>query len=288
MKFTLRLFAIMILLVLLNCRAAAGEQDTSKISDIRVQNLKMRLAPDSRIFTEALLTGEIRDTDVEHVILSGPFSRSESISKMNDIIFIFIKGRGTLRAGKKDYSIEPESIAFAPSLKRVTVLAAKGDTVHYLKITKKLSNQDLTDIKSFPAGNRQAVYFTTFNECKAYTEKIKSPNTVSRTVLPKDFIPRAAMGTVETIGPDAVGAHRHPMLDQLFLGLSGNDVIVHADDKTVHFPQFSLLHIPIGSNHWVTVEKGKRMYYQWMDFFLTKEGEEWLKTHKPLEEKKTD
>jgi len=74
----------------------------------------------------------------------------------------------------------------------------------------------------------------------------------------------------------------HPMLDQLFLGLTSNDVTVHADDRSAEFKEYSLLHIPIGSSHWVTVEENKKMYYMWMDFFLTKEGQEWLKTHKPI------
>ena len=101
-------------------------------------------------------------------------------------------------------------------------------------------------------------------------------------MLPKDHLPRVAMGTVETTGPDEVGAHEHPMLDQLFLGLQDNDVIVHADDEQVRFTAYSLLHIPLGSRHWVEAEDGRRMYYMWMDFFLTKEGEAWLKTHKAV------
>jgi quercetin dioxygenase-like cupin family protein len=126
------------------------------------------------------------------------------------------------------------------------------------------------------------MYFTSFEDCEAYTEKIKSPNTVSRTVLPKDYIPRVAMGTVQTKGPDAVGAHEHPMLDQLFLGLAGSKVTVFADDETTEFNEFELLHIPIGSSHGVSVKANETMYYLWMDFFLTKHGEEWLKTHKKI------
>ena len=41
-----------------------------------------------------------------------------------------------------------------------------------------------------------------------------------------------------------------------------------------------MLHIPLGSSHSVTVEEDEIMYYVWMDFFLDKKGEEWLKTHK--------
>ena len=91
--------------------------------------------------------------------------------------------------------------------------------------------------------------------------------------------------SVEIKGPDEVGAHQHAMLDQLFLGLTDNDIVVHADNRSVSFKSYSLLHIPIGSNHWMTVDNNKKMYYLWMDFFLTKEGQQWLKTHKPISKK---
>ena len=87
------------------------------------------------------------------------------------------------------------------------------------------------------------------------------------------------MGTVHTTGPDAVGAHKHPMLEQLFLGLSGNQCTVHADGFTQAFVEYDLLHIPLGSLHGVEVADKHTMYYIWMDFFLHKDGEEWLKTH---------
>ena len=157
-----------------------------------------------------------------------------------------------------------------------------GEELHFLQFSKKLSSQDLEDMKNFPLENKYNLYFARFADCEPYTEKIKSPNTVSRTVLPADIVPRVSLGTVETLGPDEVGAHSHPMLDQLFLGLSDNDVIVHADNASTRFKQYSLLHIPIGSSHWVTVAENKKMYYMWMDFFMDKEGREWLKTHKPV------
>ena len=87
------------------------------------------------------------------------------------------------------------------------------------------------------------------------------------------------MGTVQTIGPDEVGAHRHPMLEQLFVGLSSNKCTVYADDEQVEFSQYAVLHIPLGSMHSVAVDKGEFLYYVWIDFFLDSKGEEWLKTH---------
>jgi quercetin dioxygenase-like cupin family protein len=258
--------------------------DTLNSAEIKIQNLIMKVPPESQHFSEILLQGEIAETEVKHIIIAGPLSYTETSSKTHDIIFLFIKGDGVLETDNEKFEIEPESIAFQASDDIIKLNVADGDTLHYLKISKTLSPKDLEAIKEFPEQNRNTIYFMKYTDCKAYTEKIKSPNTVSRTVLPKDYVPRVAMGTVETIGPDAVGAHEHPMLDQLFLGLAGNDVIVHADKNSVKFKEFSILHIPIGSSHWVTVDEGKSMYYQWMDFFITKEGEEWLKTHKDIDE----
>lgn len=255
-------------------------------SEIQLQKLTMDFARGEHIYTERLLEGEITDTDVDHIILVGPQTHRQKLVKKNDHILIFFKGNGTLKSGSESYVIEPESIALTNSKKRVRIEVSTGDTLHYVHIQKKLSKLDQKEMKTFPPENRRGIYFKRFTDCEAYTEKIKSPNTVSRTVLPKDHAPRVAMGTVDTKGPDAVGAHEHPMLDQLFLGLSGNDAMVYADSDSIRFHEWEILHIPIGASHWVTVEENKRMYYQWMDFFLTTSGQEWLKTHKKIDDYK--
>ena len=258
-------------------------------NSIHSQKLTMQIPGNDQYFNETLMLYEIAGTEVNHIILAGPQSHREKLARKYDHILIFINGHGTLRSGSESYAIEPESIALTNAKKRVSIEVAAGDTLHYVHIRKKLSKLDRKEMKTFPPGNREGIYFKKFEDCEAYTEKIKSPNTVSRTVLPKDHAPRVAMGTVDTKGPDAVGAHEHPMLDQLFLGLSGNDAMVFADDDSIAFHEWEILHIPIGASHWVTVEENKRMYYQWMDFFLTTSGQEWLKTHKKIEDyKNTD
>ncbi|NQT61718.1 MAG: hypothetical protein HQ556_02060 [Candidatus Marinimicrobia bacterium] len=258
-------------------------------NSIHSQKLTMNITRGDQFFIESLMQNEIAETEVSHTILAGPLSHREKLARKHDHILIFIKGVGTLRSGSDEYSIEPECIALSNAQKRVLIEVAAGDTLHYVHIKKKLSKLDQRELKTFPTENREGIYFKRFVDCEAYTEKIKSPNTVSRTVLPKDHAPRVAMGTVDTKGPDAVGAHEHPMLDQLFLGLSGNDAMVFADTDSIAFHEWEILHIPIGASHRVTVGENKRMYYQWMDFFLTTAGQEWLKTHKKIEDyKNTD
>jgi hypothetical protein len=254
----------------------------SSSPEIAVQEMKMQIPAGENVFIEELLHGEIAETKIEHIAYSGPTVQTILLSDENVHMFLFVKGNGMLKADTFSCNLVPESIAIPMSYKSVSIEVQEGEELHFLQFTKKLSEKDLEDLKGFPAENKYDLFFTKFEDCEPYTEKIKSPNTISRTVLPADIIPRVSLGTVEAPGPDEVGAHEHPMLDQLFLGLTNNDVVAHADDKSADFKDYSLLHIPIGSSHWVTVGENKKMYYMWMDFFLTKEGQEWLKTHKPV------
>jgi hypothetical protein len=259
----------------------------SESPEIVVQNLQMQIPDGSKIFTEELLSGEIADTRIEHIAYAGPTEQTINLQDGNVNMFLFVKGEGKLVADST-YSLVAESIVIPMNdLGSIQIEVAEGQELHFLKFTKKLSEQDLEDLKSFHDEGKYGLFFTRFEDCEPYTEKIKSPNTISRTVLPADIVPRVSLGTVEAPGPDAVGAHEHPMLDQLFLGLTNNHVVVHADDASTIFGEYALLHIPIGSSHWVTVEENKKMYYMWMDFFLTKEGQEWLKTHKPMSSSKS-
>ncbi|MFA9390989.1 MAG: hypothetical protein ACERKD_14365 [Prolixibacteraceae bacterium] len=257
--------------------------------EIVVQNLQMKIPSGTTVLTEELLVGEIAETNIKHIAYAGPADHTITLSDDYVTMFMFVSGKGTLYADTLTYQLVPESMAIPMiEIKSVQLKVPAGEELHFIQFTKKLSEQDLEDLKNFPEENKYNLYFTRFEDCEPYTEKIKSPNTVSRTVLPADIIPRVALGTVEAPGPDEVGAHSHAMLDQLFLGLSKNDVVVHADNASATFKEFALLHIPIGASHWVRVGENKKMYYLWMDFFLTKEGQEWLKTHKPASTDKKD
>lgn len=257
-----------------------------KSSGIRVQNMQMTIPSGNNHFSEDMLQGAIEDTRISHVILAGPVSIKVPVPADSTSMFLFVKGNGKLLADTLSYEIVQETIAIPFSMDSVVFDVSAGDTLHFLSFTKKITDHDKLDQQTFPAENQYAIYFKKFSDCEAYTEKIKSPNTVSRTVLHKDIVPRVSLGTVEAPGPDAVGAHKHPMLEQLFLGLATNDIVVYADDQKTAFDEFSLLHIPLGSNHWVTVDEGKHMYYMWMDFFISKEGQEWLKTHQAIDSTK--
>ncbi len=257
---------------------------SSRATEIQQQKFDMTTPPPGEVRIEQLLVDEIPEVKASHVAVAGPASRTESPVDGRAAIFLFVKGTGTVHFGGEEQQIESETIALPISSDELTVKVPEGEVLHYVRISKQFSEEDLQDIKGFASRDAGGIYLKKFADCQAYREAIKSPKTVSRTVLPAGYIPRVAMGTVQTTGLDEVGAHRHPMLDQMFLGLAENDVVVTADDTHARFTEFSLLHIPLGSLHGVKAEEGTEMYYMWMDFFLTREGEEWLKTHKPVTE----
>lgn len=230
-------------------------------------------------YRKVLLENEISDIQVEHIAIAPENEINDSTKEGYKSVYLFVKGTGAVNAENTSYEIFPETIFLPNIIKNIAVSSASDSTLHFLKISCKLSAQDHIDLQQLPSSNTGNPYYAKFNDCQSYSEAIKSPNTVSRTILSNEYIPRVAMGTVQTKGPDKVAAHEHPMLEQLFLGLSNNNCTVYADDDKVEFPQHSVLHIPLGSRHSVSVEKDEIMYYVWMDFFLDKKGEEWLQTH---------
>lgn len=160
-----------------------------KSPDIVVQEFQMQLAGESQIFSEDLLSGEIADTKIKHLIYAGPIIKSLSLPEGYINIFIFIKGEGKLQTENLSFHLEPESIAIPFSSDSIAIEVYPGDTLHYLQFIKKLSEQDMKDMLLFPEENKYDIFFTKFSDCEPYTEAIKSPNTVSRTVLPGDIIP---------------------------------------------------------------------------------------------------
>lgn len=232
-----------------------------------------------------VLPNEIKEVATDAVSITGPFRHSEPARTGTELVWLFLGGKATLRAGERTYAIEAETIARAPLGWKWEIAVPKGSVLHALRVLKRLSAADKSELAKYPANNA-APHVMKFADCPTYGEAIKSKKTTSRTLLPENYVPRVAMGTVETTGPDVVGAHRHPMLEQLFLGLKDNDITVTADGARANLTAFSLLHIPPGSNHGAEVAAGKKLHYVWMDFFASKEGQEWLKMHKPIEQEK--
>jgi hypothetical protein len=261
--------------------AGCGAQRESAIP---VEKLDLHAAP-AEVRIQTVLAGAVPEVEAALVSIPASLQHREAAVADSAVVWLILAGQGRITAGEQAFEVSGETIARAPQGWSWTLEAAPGGTLHALRLRRALNAQDLEEFAKYPENNA-APLVKKFSECPAYREAIKSPKTISRTLLPENFVPRMALGTVETTGPDAVGRHKHPMLEQFFLGLKDNDITVLADEDQANLPEFALLHIPLGSNHGVEVADGKKLHYVWMDFFMSKDGQEWLKTHKPVEESK--
>lgn len=252
--------------------------------DIHLERLNLTSPSRGNVAVREALPGEIPGVTTDIILITGLYRYIEKANSNQEVVWLFLGGSASLSTKGQTFTVKDETIAHAPLGWQSEIDVPRGDTLLAVRIRKLLSDEDKADLKTF-AQNNDAPYVKRFIECMPYSEAIKSAKTVSRTLLPENVVPRMAAGTVETTGPDQVDRHKHPMLEQLFLGLRSNNATFSADDTQIAFPPLSILHVPSGSMHGCQVAAGNRLYYVWLDFFPTKEGQEWLRMHKPVQEK---
>ncbi len=218
-----------------------------------------------------LLSGEIEGVATEAIDIAarGSFVMEPVADEQSALLVI--EGGGVIRHNAQVFVFEALSV-FMPTVGRAVVEAAHNN-VALLRIRMRRTPADLEILRQRPSA---LPYFVRYEDCAPYTEAIKSARTVSRTLVAEDVAPRFSMGSVETAGPDEVGAHEHPMLEQLFWGLPGNRCRVMADGREILFGERTLLRIPSGSRHGVRVDAGNRLRYIWMDFFMRQEDMSYL------------
>ncbi|MCC6265537.1 MAG: hypothetical protein IT169_18340 [Bryobacterales bacterium] len=258
-----------------------GALPVSAAGKIPLEALPIGNASSSGVSVQPLMVGEVPEVFVDLVTVSGGATHVEPARPDEAVVWLLVEGEGAMQAKGRQFAVSGETIARAPQGWDWKITARRGVTMQLVRVRRKLTTVDFEELRKFPEFQRLPLV-KAFKDCTPYGEAIKSPKTVSRTLLPENYVPRMAMGTVETTGPDAVAPHRHAMLEQLFLGLKGNDITVTADAERTSLGEFQILHIPLGSFHGAQVEAGKKLHYVWMDFFADKAGQEWLKTHKPL------
>ena len=220
-----------------------------------------------------ILPGEIIGIKTFYAELRGGIANKYLPEEDEQRILLFTDGTGSILQDGANFAIDELSL-FVPDNHREFIISSGKKNLSYLEIKLHLAAEDLLWLDEredkFP-------YFVRYAECRQYVDDTKSGETVSRIILHEDIVPRLCIGSVQTSGPDEVGAHTHPMLEQLFFGLAGNDVLVMADSAEVRFLEKDLLHIPLGSSHGAKVEAGKELHYVWIDIFHSLEDLDYIK-----------
>ncbi len=226
---------------------------------------------------------EIDGVDIEYISAKGPSEINENTGLDHYDVLLTFNGNAKLKVAGKQYFINGNSILKLPYNSNYVLIVEAGVEFNYLLIRKGLDEKD-QHLISQNMGNHQTLYHQALSDCPTYKEEIKSDKTLNRMILPEGKVPRFCMGSVETLGPDEVAEHDHPMLDQLFFGLPSCQCNCHAGGDTTSLTENELLHIPLGSMHAVSVEEGNKLAYIWMDFFLTLEGEKYMDEQHQMDE----
>jgi hypothetical protein len=248
---------------------------------IRAEHLRIRtdIADADAVSGKVVLPGEVRGVTIRHWIARGgkPLVLTEEPGAVR--VRVFLSGSATLLVGSRTHVIDEIAVVVAARSSAAIVQPTSG-SLEFLEIVHDLAPGDEEELERHPG---TLPYFLRYSECGTYREDIKSAKTVSRTLVPPGIVPRIAFGSVQTTGPDLVGAHQHPMLEQFFFGLTTNDCHVRADNEEIEFSQSMLLHIPLGSLHSVRVGPGHALHYLWMDFFGRTEDTRYIsRAHIPL------
>ena len=173
---------------------------------------------------------------------------------------------GECKCGAKDFC-GITLFAFAPNDE--INISSRGAS--FLRLSWKLLDGEKVDKSALP-------YALRYDDAVKYREDCKSEKTVSRMLLPEGIIPRLAIGSVQTTGPDRVERHEHPYCDQLFFSLAENDMIVEMNNVEMPMGGTTLLHIPLASSHGVAIPPSGIAHYIWIDFIVDPRGIEYMHT----------
>jgi len=227
------------------------------------------------VLSRDILPGEVQGVRTELLHISGPARVDVPAEAASYTVLLALAGAGTVLAAGESFRIATEWIVRLPPAKGYRLDVPADGELHCLRISKTMDAGDMAEIAANPEMH-STLYATSFTDCPAYSEEIKSDKTVSRMLLDKGMVPRFCMGTVETAGPDSVDSHCHAMLDQLFLGLRGCRCTVRANGAQATLGENCLLHVPLGASHSVSVAEGDILRYVWLDFFLSLEGQSYM------------
>ncbi|WP_323015097.1 hypothetical protein [Devosia sp.] len=227
--------------------------------------------------SQVLLPNEIAGARVIHHRLDNGTLTLEG-DRMALVVLFLVSGAASIRSGGASHAFSGKTCYVARPGDAIAIEAPVRADIIEIDWTLTAQDHEKVDLASmdFPLVQDYAA-------SPQYRDYFKSEKTISRTLVGPHVLPRFCMGSVESIGPDRIEPHAHPMLDQLFFSFAENDITLLIDGERHPLGGDTLLHIPLGSDHGVEVEAGRRMHYLWLDFFQRHEDMDYIaQVHKDV------
>ena len=199
---------------------------------------------------------------IHHTIVEGSSLEFEANIGKHHVVTL-IQGTAVFLIEGKEYTYS-ERVTVIPGLTQPMTIRAESN-VQILELLMDMDEDDYEDLKTFEC---TYPYIQLYKTSEQYRDEGKSEKTISRIMVKQRNVPRFAMGSVESYGPDHIVPHAHPLLDQYFFSFPENNMTVLIDDESLRLEGNTLLYIPLGSNHGVDVLKGEVMHYTWVDVMV--------------------
>lgn len=222
--------------------------------------------------SKQLLTGEIEGANTYyHSVATGEELKLTAKPLCYHVLFM-TDGKARLYSNGVWILLTSRTLYAAGLGEGVTI---KADECSQFFEIEMIANGD--DLKKAERYKTEFPIVQKYSECEQYWDASKTQKTINRIILEQENIPRLAMGSVESIGPDAVTPNNHPTVDQLFFTFSENETELIINNEKMNLGGNILLHIPLGADHGSDVAVGKHMHYIWCDFLLEDECVEYLR-----------
>ena len=187
-------------------------------------------------------------------------------------LFFFTTPSGIVRSGSRFFPIDDQAV-FVPDFDREEVLITAGEEeLAFIRITGPM-----IDVDHRQMANCQYVLprFVRLRDSIEYTERFTQESgskVVSHSIIAGRHLGRYTMGWNIGAGPDFIGQHTHPTLEQWYFMIDGSDFTYVAGGNRIPVQAGDVSFTPHGTSH--GSECGEDGYINYVWFELNRAWEE--------------
>lgn len=188
------------------------------------------------------------------------FSRQEKMQ-----IFVFTAGEGAVLCGTGIFVIDEQSV-FIPDFDQDTLeLAAGEQDLEFIHIVGTMND---TDRRQMDHCQYVLPRFVKFSQAIQYTERFTQESGAKvkqHSIIAGRHLGRYTMGWVIGKGPDFVGQHTHPSLEQWYFMLQGADYTYEAGPVPIKVKEGDVSFTPHGTSHGSSCDENGFINYLWFE-----------------------
>ncbi len=216
---------------------------------------------------ERILVETCPDVSLNLCLLKAGASKEFDVySRENKMqIFAFVAGNGMVQSGKSIFAIDEKSV-FIPDFDKERVIVTAGDQdLEFIHIVGPMNE---TDRRQMEHCQYVLPRFVKFSNVIQYTERFTQESGAKvkqHSVIAGRHLGRYTMGWVIGEGPDFVGQHTHPTLEQWYFMLDGADFTYNAGETSIDVTAGDVSFTPHGTSHGSTCCDDGFIHYIWFE-----------------------